>query len=337
MTRIELLTGAPTKEAVRDSTRNPVNNLLPRFRRYFADDDSGGAEENSLKSPLSTGDTPFSYAKWRVVPLKRSWEESLTKDWRPRQFVGQHSGLGSINPEEDPATDFLRHSFLAYSQAETDNHLDENTMSSCDFSFTTESLENSSMDSLAALPQEFTIPTISSIKSLPSSECILATAPRLLKVNLLVGVISALPARTVTLQRTKEVMNIFELLVGDDTSAGFSINFWTAPNGDAREFVKVLPSIRSRDIVLVRNVALGTYQGQVYGQTLNPRWSRTETTIEVIGKDGLVVGKALGGAQGKNKLERVINWVSTYLWRPAGSHARKDLDELPPDSIPRRY
>jgi hypothetical protein len=335
---MECLVAAPSPEAVRNTTKSLGNKLLPRFRRYLETESLGETDVDfESNSPPATGDTPFAYSKWRLVTRKRSWEEFSTEDSIPWAFEGRDDWLGSIQPVvDDRATDFLRHSFLAYSQAEVEDRLDETTILSSDFSFTTQSFDVSSTDALAALPTEFTIPTLTSIKSLPASDYILATAPRLFKVNMLVGVISLLPTHTVTLQRTKQEMNIYKLLVGDDTSAGFTINFWASAKGDDREFLKVLPAVRTRDIVLLRNVALGIYRGKVYGQTLNPRWSRAETTVEVIGKDGLVVGKALGGVQGKNQLERVISWVSTYLWRPAEGRARKDPDALPPDSMPSR-
>jgi hypothetical protein len=333
---MEYLVAAPSLEAVRNTTKTLGNRLLPRFRRYLETESLGENDVDSSHSPPATGDTPFTYSKWRLVTRKRSWEEFSTEYSIPWAFEGRDDWLGSIRPAmDDRATDFLRHSFLAYSQAEVEDRPDETTILSSDFSFTTQILDVSSIDALAALPTQFTIPTLTSIKSLPAADCILATAPCRFKVNILVGVISLLPTHTVTLQRTKQEMNIYKLLVGD-TSAEFTINFWAAVKGDDREFLKVLPGVRTRDIVLLRNVALGTYRGKVYGQTLNPRWSRAETTIEVIGKDGLVVGKALGGVQGKNQLERVINWVSTYLWRPVEGRARKDPDALPPDSMPSR-
>lgn len=180
---------------------------------------------------------------------------------------------------------------------------------------------------------------LSSLGSLSNSQKMLTTAPQQIKVNFIAGVISVLPTRTVTVRRNNREMNIVEIVVGDDTCVGFRVNFWISPAGDSQEFTKVLPTVRPKDILLLQNIVLSTYKGKVYGQSLNPNSSLEKTILEVIGRDGIVPGEAVGTDESKKKLEKVTDWVSRYLWREnrsdKGYNRRKgdgDEDSLPPDS-----
>ena len=141
-------------------------------------------------------------------------------------------------------------------------------------------------------------------------------------------------------------MDILELLVGDETNTAFSITFWLQPVSEWSDPLRQkLISLKPRAILLVRNVALNTFRGKVYGQSLNRRITRIETVVELLGRDGQVRWKNLD-ARGDQyeKVKRVEKWVLEFLCtydRPTEDSSGKgesgmkriDLSEaLPPET-----
>lgn len=83
-------------------------------------------------------------------------------------------------------------------------------------------------------------------------------------VNLIVGIIAIPEPRTIKTKRGANV-KLIEALVGDETKSGFGINFWIGPSQTA-DFKESIGSLRPQDVVLIRNVALDSFRGKVYGQ-----------------------------------------------------------------------
>ncbi|KAI7264574.1 hypothetical protein KC345_g8761 [Hortaea werneckii] len=181
----------------------------------------------------------------------------------------------------------------------------------------------------AALPQHLQtqqrqpfriIGSISDLQSIPSATHIDSIFPGTITLNLLCAVISVSPIRTVQLRRrqrasttgTPQYQNtdltvshaaanadereLIEILLGDETRAGFSATFWFLPesesdrhfaphiaarrggaagglNGwdaiqDSKRRRQNLLSLRAGDVVLIRNLALSVFKAGVYGQSL---------------------------------------------------------------------
>ncbi|CAP97893.1 Pc22g06050 [Penicillium rubens Wisconsin 54-1255] len=149
--------------------------------------------------------------------------------------------------------------------------------------------------------------------------------------------------RPVTRQWKTE-LDLIELVVGDETRAGFAVNFWLKPekptaakNNEADRLRRSLASIRPRDIVLLRTVGLSTFQDRVYGQSLR----RGMTTVELLHRQPVDVTDAVGFYQGRIeegsshddqpvlKVRRVRNWMLRFVTNSVGmSHPRG----LPPDT-----
>lgn len=113
--------------------------------------------------------------------------------------------------------------------------------------------------------------TITNLRDVPNAGQIQKIGPK--PVNLLVAVIAVRPLRTVQLRRRNAQMNIAEVVVGDETKAGFTITVWLVPEekqasrpGDLRSDVM---SLRPGEMVLFSNIALSAYKGCVYGQSLS--------------------------------------------------------------------
>ncbi|KAL2113549.1 hypothetical protein VUR80DRAFT_3476 [Thermomyces stellatus] len=84
-------------------------------------------------------------------------------------------------------------------------------------------------------------------------------------VTLLVGIIS-LAAKTVRTRFGER--DLVELLVGDDTRSAFQLTLWLGPPGITSELSRSVSTLRVGDVVLVQGVAVGTFRGRVYGQSM---------------------------------------------------------------------
>jgi hypothetical protein len=102
------------------------------------------------------------------------------------------------------------------------------------------------------------------LKNIPSAAYLLKIQPQTMTCNLVVGLISISPPRAVK-TRWGTIKHLVELLVGDETKAGFAITYWL-PSDDVAE--SPLAGLRPRDIVMVQNVALNVFTNRVYGSSL---------------------------------------------------------------------
>jgi len=177
------------------------------------------------------------------------------------------------------------------------------------------------------------------LKRIPHADHLLRIAPQTVTVNLLAAVISVSPSRTVRLRKRQGEMDIIELLLGDETRAGFGVSFWLAPADSQRkepdDMREHMRQLRSGDMVLLQNIALSAFKGCVYGQSLSKRFARNSTTLNL-----LLAPKGLP-AQLQVKYERVQEWSYHFVGRgdrrasvgegTARSSKRRG-EELPPDT-----
>ncbi|ROT36615.1 hypothetical protein SODALDRAFT_335716 [Sodiomyces alkalinus F11] len=124
---------------------------------------------------------------------------------------------------------------------------------------------------------------LSDLEDIPSARHLLSLAPQTVTVNLIAGVISIAAPRTVV-TRWGTRMSLVEVLLGDETRAGFAVTFWlpaAAPSADTAPvrqrtaekqepelLADGLSKLRTQDVVLLQNVALNVFRGRVYGQSL---------------------------------------------------------------------
>ena len=126
---------------------------------------------------------------------------------------------------------------------------------------------------------------LSDLEDIPSAAYLHSIEPQTMTVNIIVAILSIAPPRSVTTgarwgkERQSELV---EMLVGDDTKTGCNITMWLPPDlhvtwkdgatdipdGSRSTLRRSLRLLRPRDIVLVRNVALGSFRGKVHGQSL---------------------------------------------------------------------
>ncbi|KAI9877165.1 MAG: mannose-1-phosphate guanyltransferase [Pleopsidium flavum] len=116
---------------------------------------------------------------------------------------------------------------------------------------------------------------LSDLADIPNASYLHSISPQTMTVDLIVGIISIPAPRFIKTRRGGREMELVEMLVGDETKAGFAINFWLPPLHDAKgrpraesNLKKELESSRPGDIVSTINVALSSFRGKVYGQSL---------------------------------------------------------------------
>lgn len=129
---------------------------------------------------------------------------------------------------------------------------------------------------------------LSDLEDIPSAAYLTKIQPQTVTCNLIVGIISISPPRTIKTRWGTE-QQLVEVLVGDETKAGFAITFWL-PSGssssatrqtrrEAAESEKnssrnVLEGLRNRDVVLIQNVALNVFSKKVYGSSLRGNYTK---------------------------------------------------------------
>ena len=213
--------------------------------------------------------------------------------------------------EEDTTTTF--DSDLEDSFAETEGQSDLSNLKGTESHPTTAALPHNPQNQQ---PQPFRIiGPVSDLKSIPSATHIDSIFPGTITLNLLCAVISISPIRTVQLRRRRQragttgnrqhqnsdpahaadpdERDLIELLLGDETRAGFSATFWFLPesesdrqlpfsgrrggaggpsvrdaNEEAKQRRRSLLNLRAGNVVLIRNLALSVFKGGVYGQSL---------------------------------------------------------------------
>ncbi len=149
-------------------------------------------------------------------------------------------------------------------------------------------------------------PHLTSLNLLPSAAHLTRINPQTMTVDLICGIISISAPRSVTVRRTGKSIDLVELLLGDETRAGFAVTCWVTLSENILSLERAgishekrydwaekdtlrnsLNNLRRRDIVLLRNVALAQFRGVVHGQSLGRRSKRGEgTLVELLYRKG---------------------------------------------------
>lgn len=185
------------------------------------------------------------------------------------------------------------------------------------------------------------------IKDIPNAAYLRSIIPQTPSVTLVVAVIGINPLRRVTARHSKQELDILELIVGDETRTGFGVTFWLPVpethkqgNNASAELRENILGIRLRDIVLMRNVGLGSFQDLVYGQSL---W-RGITKVELLHRQqidsqdvqGAYSTVAIDTATREDRLLCKVRSVRGWLMNFVGTKARYGShivgQPLPPDT-----
>lgn len=339
--RVRLLTGAPDKELLDWSDDRLLTRLLPQFI-------SSTSPSKPLHHDASITDSSiistFALAKWRHIPLDGTVFYQTPQRKTYATPTRPFSSLLSISDNE---ADFIDHSLALHEDIQSSQLAPhENEDGDNDTSFQSTSLLTStpsttsfSTSQPSVQPLSLTAP-ITPLSSLPSPSHLLRLRPQTLTITAVVALISISEPRDVHIRRGKGyTMTILELLVGDETRSPFSVTIWLDPAGDPLR--ETLDALRPGNVVCLDRLALGVWDGKVFGQTLR-RTTGLGTRIVRL----LPPGKGMGELSGpvKVKVERVREWMERFVGvagrkrmamsPPGGKRRSRRLagDGLPPDS-----
>ncbi|KAK4241768.1 hypothetical protein C8A03DRAFT_11977 [Achaetomium macrosporum] len=169
---------------------------------------------------------------------------------------------------------------------------------------------------------------LSDLRNIPSASYLIKIQPQTMTSNLVVGIISISRPRAVK-TRWGATKHLVEVLVGDETKAGFAITYWLPSDSVANS---ALAGLRSRDIVLMQNVALNVFANKVYGSSLPRNLTRVHLLyrLKLDSQDGEGYYSKSDLSSTENvhpqldKTRRVRDWVLDFVGR--GSQDRNNAE-----------
>lgn len=216
-----------------------------------------------------------------------------------------------------------------------------------------------SLNSRSVMASENKVPVpiagqISGLEHIPNAAYLQSIQPQTMTVNVIVGIISISPPRSIQTRRGA-VVEIVELLVGDETRSGFGINCWLPPSKTSDKTVgqpdlrSSLNILRPQDIILVKNLALSNFNRKVYGQSIRREMTKVallfRNRIDREDMGGCYGAEDFKEAIGTNmhpqvaKTLRVKEWVLRFVGPGPGAIGRTRKGELgivkevlPPDT-----
>ncbi|MCJ1365479.1 hypothetical protein MMC16_004601 [Acarospora aff. strigata] len=281
----------------------------------------GSAPENAKSSFLSTSSMSTGFTEGITQAQVEITSSTVTDEEVLSQFYEQSFAI-----HENTASSQIDVQDVGPIGAEDSSAAISNT------SFLTCTSSSDSFGSAAAVLHEhtpiLTSGRINNLKEVPAASYVRSILPQTMTVNLVVGIISVSPSRTIRTKQGGREMQLVEMLVGDETKAGFSINFWLPPVPRPRgrsqvqtNLSDVLECLRRQDIVLIRNVALNTFMGKVYGQSLRKDMTKLNLLYRSV-EDGIPnvgVYRLASPTDGQDtdpqadKMSRVKDWVMTFV------------------------
>ncbi|KXX81545.1 hypothetical protein MMYC01_202740 [Madurella mycetomatis] len=158
---------------------------------------------------------------------------------------------------------------------------------------------------------------LSDLENIPSVPYLLKILPQTMTGNLIVGIISISQPRMVK-TRWGAMKHLVELLVGDETRAGFAITYWLPSDSVAES---PIAGLRARDIVLMQNVALNVFAKKVYGSSLRKDLTKVyllyRTRLDARDTGGYYSTAHLVSSNSTHpqleKTRRVRDWVLNFV------------------------
>ena len=114
-----------------------------------------------------------------------------------------------------------------------------------------------------------------SLRNIPNASMIRSLGTSTMTVDLVVGILAISQPRSIKTRKYGRLVELVEMTVADDTKAGFGITIWLpvskerfSKNNQEDRLRSSVATLRPQDIILARNVALESFKGKVYGQSL---------------------------------------------------------------------
>ncbi|KAK3955629.1 hypothetical protein QBC32DRAFT_377787 [Pseudoneurospora amorphoporcata] len=263
MNKVLIFTGAPESRALDWNTPD----LLVDFDASFLEIQTRhrpGPEQNLIPASAPTP------AAWRCLSLEKeriptgyTQQYDSSPEPQPDDFLT----IASISRSFDESSGDLESQFYEHSLAL--HHSLTSVMSDEDHLDTASFLD---ITNHVHIKEPLTLrggDRLTDLKDIPSAAYLIKAQPQTITCNLIVGIISISQPRTVGTRWGSDRF-LVEVLVGDETKAGFAVTFWLPPGCDTVEG-SMLQGLRNRDVVLLQNVALNVFAKKVYGSSLPKR------------------------------------------------------------------
>ena len=349
--RVIFLTGAPLPSSLEWTEEELCAPLQPGFIERLPASFSGTSTTNDkvpswrslpLEKPhLPTGLTQISREHQQFDDYGYSNNEasflSATElsfsSTDPNEYPSEHSQV-SDSDKEDVFTQYYEHSFALHENIPSSQIVGAESI---DDSFTTDpedfsiALSTSSQshqpESHQLTRSKLTSSHLTDLKDLPNATYLRSITPQTMTVNLVVGIISIPQPRTIKTRKGGHSIDLVELTVGDDTKSGFGINIWLPPSShsaqhqDNNDLRNQTSHLRPQDVVLAKTIALSSFRGKVYGQSLR----KGMTTLDLLYRNVLDGNDARGAFDAAEleqptitepqlrKLRDVKEWVLRFV------------------------
>ncbi|KAL8689158.1 MAG: hypothetical protein Q9218_005108 [Villophora microphyllina] len=321
------------------------------------------------RSHLPTGLTQATNPDFRPLsPTQKSQNHDLPPSSalsESRSHETTYASLSEDLDDEEARSQYYEHSFAIHEDVPSSQvlppstaALPSQTQSQAESSFLSTSYASSDADStnysilstnLAPHHDVLDRIAITDLKDLPNAAYLRNIEPQTMTVNLLVGIISIPAPRIIRTRRGNRTVELIEMIVGDETKAGVGINVWLShhthshirpPHREAQTMVqleleKQMEGLRPQDVVLMKNVALTSFRGRVYGQSLRRGMTKMELLYRINGVDGdeprgLFGLRELERAEGMGveKVRRVREWCLHFVGGVRnGGHGARGVEE----------
>lgn len=341
--RVLILTGAPESHTLDWDSGELLSDFQDAIARF-----AGISTSNAL--PRVESSAP-EHAAWRVLPLdKASVPAYFTQqDGHALNYGTTPEFLStaslSFASDSDAAhltpalSQFYEHSLAAH-QDFTSSQLLLSQSGALDTSFASDGT-TSFLSDLGTQPDAAREPlsvqgsgALSDLERIPSAAYLAKIQPQTMTCNLIVGIISISRPRAIK-TRWGATKHLVEMLVGDETKAGFAVTYWLPSDSVADS---PLAGLRPQDIVLMQNVALNVFNQKVYGSSLRKDLTKVHLLyrlkLDAADAAGHYSTSDLSSKKGAHpqleKTRRVRDWVLNFVGQ--GSHhdrARTKRDSRP--------
>ena len=241
----------------------------------------------------------------------------------PHEYPSEHSQV-SNSDKEGVFTQYYEHSFALHENIPSSQIVGAESL--VDDSFTTDP-EDSSItssqpphhpESHQLTRSKLTSSHLTDLKDLPNATHLHSITPQTMTVNLVLGILSIPHPRTIKTRKGGQLIDLVEILVGDDTKSGFGINIWlpsshsTHHHQDDTSLLRTQTShLRPQDVILAKTIALSSFRGKVYGQSLR----RGMTTLDLLYRN-VLDDDDVCGAFGAAELEQATAPTTTIINEP---------------------
>ena len=321
----------PATADITSSLDNPSWRSIPLERRHLA---------TGLSQTRTEGHDYQGAAFFTVSDI-----DSFTEDLSQPQYGESQSS--SLETAEHVLSQFYEQSYAVHEDVPSSQIAATAETGSSLYSNETSSYGSSVESSTFARADIPNVGQVTNLKDVPNATYLNSIHPQTMTVNLIIGIISIPPPRSIKTRRGDHV-ELIEILTGDETKSGFAINFWLSSSksadGDMRS---ILTGLRPQDVVSMRNVALSSFRGKVYGQSLRNNMTKLHllyrNRIDKADVGGCYSAADLGDGTADLQLQvqktrSVREWVLKFVGNGPGPKSKATgrveagREELPPDT-----